>query len=55
MSRDLQFVLVSLPVSDIPGKRRIERKVLGRRRVLASINRLRARFGRAPLEAYAPS
>jgi UPF0716 family protein affecting phage T7 exclusion len=48
-------IVIGVMLLDIPGKRRIERKVLGRRRVLASINRLRARFGRAPLEAYAPS
>ena len=34
---------------DFPGKRRLERRLIGRPRILRSINRLRARFNRPPL------
>jgi len=34
---------------DLPGKRKAEKWLLRRRSVLNAINRLRARYGRAPL------
>ncbi len=43
-------ILIGIMLLDIPGKRRLERKLVGRPGVLKSINRLRARFGKAPLE-----
>lgn len=46
-------ILIGVMLVDFPGKRRVERRILGRRRVLAAVNRLRARFGRPPLEAPA--
>jgi hypothetical protein len=45
----LLTILVGLMLVDFPGKRRIERRLIGRPRVLAKVNRWRARFGRAPL------
>lgn len=48
-------ILIGIMLLDIPGKRRVERRIIGNRRVLSSVNRLRARFGRAPLEVGAPS
>lgn len=47
-------ILIGLMLLDIPGKRRFERGLLGRRRVLAAVNRLRARFGRPPLVGPPP-
>jgi hypothetical protein len=43
------FMLIGLGLVDFPGKRALERRLLGIPRVLASINRLRARFGKPPL------
>jgi len=37
---------------DFPGKRGMERRLIGRPHVLHALNRLRARFGRAPLEMH---
>jgi len=48
-------VLIGVMLLDFPGKRRVERRIIGYPRVLSSVNRLRARFGRAPLEVGAPS
>ncbi len=45
----LLTILVGVLLMDIPGKRRFELAIVRRPRVLASINRVRARFGRAPL------
>jgi hypothetical protein len=42
-------ILLGVMLLDVPGKRRLMRRVLGYPRVLARVNRLRARFGRAPL------
>jgi hypothetical protein len=42
-------ILIGVVLLDIPGKRRIERRLLGGPTVLAAVNRLRARFGRGPL------
>jgi UPF0716 family protein affecting phage T7 exclusion len=45
----LLTILVGLLLLDLPGKRRIERRMVGRPRILRMINRLRKRFGRSPL------
>lgn len=47
----LLTILVGMMLLDFPGRRRIERRILGRRTVLVRINRLRARFGRPPIIA----
>src|SRR3982751_2179668 len=43
-------MIVGITLIDFPGKRGMERRLIGRPRILRSINRLRARFHRAPLE-----
>jgi hypothetical protein len=43
-------MIVGLTMIDFPGKRGLERRLISRPHVLRAINRLRARFGRAPLE-----
>jgi putative transmembrane protein PGPGW len=43
-------MLIGLALIDVPGKRALERWIVGRPRVLAAINRLRARYGHPPLE-----
>ena len=45
----LLTVLIGLMLVDFPGRRRIERALARRRGVLAAMNRIRARFGHAPL------
>jgi UPF0716 family protein affecting phage T7 exclusion len=45
----LLTMLIGLMLIDLPGKRRLERKLVGRPRILRTINRLRKRFGRPPL------
>jgi hypothetical protein len=47
-------ILMGAMLVDFPGKRRVERWLLSRRGVLPRVNRLRARFGRLPLELDAP-
>lgn len=42
-------ILVGLMLLDLPGKRRLERRIVGRPRVLRAINGLRKRFGKSPL------
>lgn len=42
-------ILLSLSLLDFPGKRQLERKIVGRPTVLGAINALRAKHGRAPL------
>lgn len=42
-------ILIGVMLVDIPGKRRLERRILGAPRVLGSVNRLRARFHHPPL------
>jgi UPF0716 family protein affecting phage T7 exclusion len=42
-------ILIGLMLLDVPGKRRLERRIVGRRRILKAINRLRKRFGGPPL------
>jgi hypothetical protein len=43
-------ILVGLLMLDIPGKRRLELAIVRRPAVLRTINRLRARYQRAPLD-----
>ena len=43
------FILLGLGLGDFPGKRRLELWLLHLPHVFASVNRLRARFGRPPL------
>jgi hypothetical protein len=43
-------MIVGLTMIDFPGKRNLERRLIGRPHVLHALNRLRARFHRAPLE-----
>lgn len=45
----LLFMLVGLGLVDFPGKRALERRLLRLPGVLASVNRLRARFGKPPM------
>ncbi len=45
----LLTILIGVMLLDFPGKRRVERRLVSRPRVLAGINALRIRFGRAPL------
>jgi hypothetical protein len=45
----LVFILIGLSLLDFPGKRALERRLLGRPSVLRYINEVRARFGRGPL------
>jgi len=45
-------MIVGLTMIDFPGKRGMERRLIGRPHVLHALNRLRARFGRAPLEMH---
>lgn len=47
----LLTLVVGLVLTDVPGKRRVIRRVLTRERVLVRVNRLRRRFDRPPLEA----
>jgi len=46
----LLTMLIGLTLLSFPGKRRLERRILGVPAVLRAINRLRARFSRPPLE-----
>lgn len=50
----LLALAIGIALMDFPGKRRLERRVLARRRVLQAINRIRAKAGRAPLAAPMP-
>jgi len=43
-------LLIGLALIDLPGKRALERWIVGQPRVLSAINRLRARYGHPPLE-----
>ncbi len=47
-------VLIGAMLLDFPGKRKVEKWLLGRRGVLKSINKIRARAGRPPLEIDGP-
>ena len=48
-------MLIGIMLLDFPGKRRLERKLVSRKRVLNTINRLRQRFGKPPLVVSEPS
>ena len=43
-------MIIGVTLLDFPGKRRLERRLMGRPWVLRNINRLRARFNHPPLE-----
>jgi hypothetical protein len=43
-------MIVGLTLVDFPGKRELERRLIGRPHILHALNRLRARFKRAPLD-----
>jgi hypothetical protein len=43
-------ILLGLMLMDIPGKHKVERKIVSRPRVRDTINRIRARFHKRPLE-----
>jgi hypothetical protein len=44
------FILIGLGLIDFPGKRSLQLRLLRQPRVLQSVNGLRARFGRQPLQ-----
>ncbi len=44
------FMLIGVGLVDFPGKRALELRLLRQRHVLRSVNAIRARFGRAPLQ-----
>jgi ABC-type phosphate transport system permease subunit len=46
----LLTILLGIMLVDFPGKRRLEQKLLAREEVRKTINRLRARFDKPPLE-----
>jgi hypothetical protein len=43
------FMLLGLGLVDFPGKRSLERRLLREPHLLASVNKMRARFGKSPL------
>lgn len=43
-------IIIGITLLDIPGKRRLERRLISRPRILHVINGMRARFSRKPLE-----
>ncbi|MBW2527394.1 MAG: hypothetical protein JRI23_24645 [Deltaproteobacteria bacterium] len=45
----LLTILVGIMLLDIPGKRRLELRIVGRPRIRRGLDRIRGRFGRAPL------
>ena len=45
----LPTILIGIILLEFPGKRQLERRIVGRRRLLRMINRLRRRFGEPPL------
>jgi hypothetical protein len=46
----LLTILLGIMLSDFPGKQRLERKIVSYPKVLEALNRLRQRFGKAPLQ-----
>lgn len=42
-------IVIGALLLDFPGKRRLERRLISHPRILASINRLRAKYGKPPL------
>ncbi len=45
----LLTILLGIMLLDFPGKRELERKIIGRPQILNAVNRLRARFDKPPL------
>lgn len=43
-------ILLGVMLVDVPGKRRLQQWILGRPKVMSSLNWLRRKFGRPPLE-----
>jgi hypothetical protein len=43
-------MLVGLALIDVPGKRRLERWIAGRKTVFAAMNKLRSKYGHPPLD-----
>jgi hypothetical protein len=50
----LLFMLLGLGFIDFPGKRSLELRLLRQPRVLSSVNKMRARFGKAPILTEEP-
>jgi hypothetical protein len=48
------FILLGLSLLDFPGKRNLERRLLGVPSVVRFLNEVRGRFGRAPLVLESP-
>lgn len=48
-------VLIGIMLLDFPGKRRLERWMVCRPKVLHTINRLRAKYGKPPLQMDEPA
>jgi hypothetical protein len=48
-------MLIGVSLMDFPGKRTLERKIVGQPTVLKTINRLREKFNRPPLTVRPPS
>jgi hypothetical protein len=42
-------ILLGISLTDFPGKRKLERRLMGQPTVLRTINKIRERFGRPPL------
>jgi hypothetical protein len=51
----LLVILIAITLLDFPGKRRLERRLIGRRRILELVNDLRQRCGKPPLILGEPS
>ena len=45
----LLTLFIGVMLTDIPGKRKVETKIIGRPSVLTAINKLRSRYGKPPL------
>jgi hypothetical protein len=45
-------ILLGISLMDFPGKRKLERKMIGRPSVLGAINAIRKKFGRKPLVVH---
>jgi hypothetical protein len=43
-------ILIGVMLLDFPGKRELERKIIGRPAVLSTVNKLRKKFSRPPLQ-----
>jgi hypothetical protein len=48
-------ILIGLMLVDFPGKRKLERALVGRPKVLSAINALRSRYGKPPLVMEDPT